>query len=453
MTSQGQPRVRFVFRFVENLVKDLRFGTRMLRKRPGFTGIAVLSLAIGIGANTAIFSLVNAFLLQETAFDRPEELVNIYGATPDTRYSTMSYPDFEEIRDGTGDVFSGVGVAVFALARVELEDGVRAVVGEAISGNYLPLLGIEASLGRVIGPSDDVAPGAHPVVMLGHGYWQRMFGGDPGVVGRELRLGGRAYTVIGVAPDAYRGAFRGFQAELFVPMTMYDELMGVPMRDARDSHSLIGVARLVPGATLVQAETAIAAVSASLDDARLDGWNVGDSFSLVPTAEVLIFPSMDRYIRAIAWLLMVVVGLVLLLACTNLASFLLARARDRRREVAVRLALGGFPRRARAPVADRDHAPQPARRSGGLRAGGLAARGPGGRRLPTPVLARAHARPEPRQPGARVHGRRLGPGGHAAWPRAGPAEYATRRRLDTRARNRGRWAEVDPLNWTADQRR
>ena len=426
--------------WVEHVGQDLRYGQRMLRKHPGFTVVAVLSLAIGIGANSAIFSLVNAFLLQETAFDRPEELVNLYGATPTSPYSTMSYPDFEEIRDGTGDVFRGIGVSIFVLARVEREDGARAVMGEAVSGGYFPLLGLEASLGRVIGPSDDVAPGAQPVVMLGYGYWQRAFGGDPDIVGRELRLGGRAYTVVGIAPEAYRGALRGIQAELFVPISMYDELMGVPMLDERDNHNLIGVARLAPGATLVQAETAVAAVTASLDSARLDGWRVGDSFSLVPTTDVLVFPSMDPYIRAVAWLLMVVVGLVLLLACTNLASFLLARARDRRREIAVRLALGASRGALVRQLLTETMLLSLLGGSRRLRAGGLAPRGARSRGLPAPLLARTDARLEPRPPSACVHPRYLGRGGIAARARAGPAERAIRRGLDAQARHRGRWA-------------
>ena len=327
-------------RALDDLGADLRYGVRMLRKRPGFTAVAVLSLAIGIGANTVIFSLVNVFLLNETGFDRPEELVNIYGAVPDTRYSMMCYPDFEDIREGTREVFSRVGVSVFVLARIGFDDGVRAVVGSAVSGEYFATLGLDAHRGRTIGEADDVAAGAHPVVVLGHGFWRRAFSGDPTIVGRELPLGGRAYTVIGVAPPEAIGSIRGVPSEVFVPMAMYEDIMGVPLLDERGNHNLLGVARLPPGTTFSQAEATVAAVATALDDRRPEGWDEGDSFSLVPTVDVVVFPSMDPYIRAVAWLLMVVVGLVLLLVWTNLTSFLLARARDRQREIAVRLALG-----------------------------------------------------------------------------------------------------------------
>ena len=326
--------------FVERTWHDVRYGARMLRKRPGFTVVAVLSLAIGIGANTAIFSVVNAVLLRQVPYDRPEELVNIYTHLPSFPFAAVSYPNFEDLRDGTTEVFSGMASAALVPVQIDQAEGVGFVLAEAVTGDFFRLLGIEPLLGRAIGPEDDLAPGAHPVVMLSHGYWRSRFAADPDVVGRELRVGGRAYSIIGVVPATYRGSVRAVEPLLYAPMTMLNELLDTDNTENRDNHGQFAKARLAPGVTLAQAETAVAAVAASLTTTRPDGWVPGYAFAVVPTTDVLMLPPVDQLIRATAWLLMVVVGLVLLVACTNLASFLLARERDRRRDVAVRLALG-----------------------------------------------------------------------------------------------------------------
>ena len=324
----------------EAVTRDVRDGVRSLAKRPAFTTLAVLSLALGIGANTAIFSLVNAIILRPSPIDRPEEVVNLYLHQASFAFSTFSYPDFEDVRDGTTDVFSDVGAAQLVPVQLDQNQSVTLVAGEAVTGNYFPMLGIDAMLGRTLLPSDDVSRGGHPVVMLDHGYWQSAFGGDPDVVGTELRVGGRPYTVVGVAPPDFQGSLRGIRPVLYAPYMMVEELLGSSIFEERGNHSMFPKARLKPGVTLPQAEAAVAAVATQLTEDRIDDWNTDSRFVLLPLSEVLLFPPMDVFIRAAAWLLMVVVGLVLLLACTNLASFLLARALDRRRDVAVRLALG-----------------------------------------------------------------------------------------------------------------
>ena len=331
----------FAFRSLENVGKDVRYGARMLRKRPGFTAVAVASLAIGIGANTAIFSLVNAIILREVPFDRPEELVDVHFQLPSLSLPTLSYPDFEDRRDGTSEVFNGIVATYFAGVQIGSETGVGLVVAEVVTGDFFRVLGLEATHGRTIGVQDDLTPGAHPVVMLDHGYWQTAFGSDPRVVGRALTVNGRGYTIIGVGPREYRGSARGLiRPAFYAPMMMLDELAGFRQLDARDRRSLLGRARLAPDVTLAQAETAVAAVAASLTTTRPDGWDPAGTFALVPTEDVVLFPTVDGALRAMGGLLMMGVGLVLLLACVNLASFLLARALDRRREIAMRLTLG-----------------------------------------------------------------------------------------------------------------
>jgi hypothetical protein len=209
-----------------------------------------------------------------------------------------------------------------------------------VTGGAFALLGIAPRLGRAIQPEDDVARGGHPVVMLSHGYWQRAFGGDPQVVGRTLQMGRRSYTIVGVAPADYRGGLPAVTPAFYLPMSMLDEVMGIEMLDQRDFHSFAVKARLASGVTREQAEHAASLVATSLTAVRPEGWTPGEQFALVPTADVHVLPGVDSLLRAAAWLLLAVVALVLLLACTNLASFLLARALDRRQEVAVRRAMG-----------------------------------------------------------------------------------------------------------------
>jgi predicted permease len=327
---------------LHTLWKNVLYAGRRLAGRPGFTVVAIISLALGIGANTAIFSLVNAILLRKPPIVKPEELVDIYVSSPEFEYNVFSYPDYRDFVEGTREVFAEVASTRITLTQVDREGGVELIPGEIVTGSYFRTLGIEAAFGRMILPEDDVAKGAHRVVVLGHGFWQKAYGGDPGVVGREIRIAGRPYEILGVAPEAYEGHFRGFVPAFFAPRMMVNELdpgTGDELEE-RGNHSVFVTARLKPGVSLVRAQAAADAVAARLRESRIEDWEPSASFLLIPSAKVLLYPPFDRFVRAAAWLLMVVVGLVLLIACVNLASFLLARAIDRRKEVALRIALG-----------------------------------------------------------------------------------------------------------------
>jgi predicted permease len=325
---------------LDHFWRDVRDAWRSLTRRPAFTAVAVLSLAIGIGANTAIFSLVNAIVLRKPPIEQPEGVVNIYLHQAAFAYSTLSYPELDDLRKGTGNVFADIGGSQIVPAQVDGQDGVGTELAEVVSGSYFEMLGVHATVGRMLLPEDDVNRGGHPVVVLGHGYWQSAFGGSLDVAGRQMRIGARSYTIVGVAPASFQGTTKGLTPALYAPAAMAEELLGVPMLDERRNHTLFVKARLRDGVGLPEAEAAVDRVAAALTKDAIPGWDRTARFTLVPVKDVLLYPPLDQYVRGGAWLLTVVVALVLLLACTNLASFLLARTLDRHRDIAIRVALG-----------------------------------------------------------------------------------------------------------------
>ncbi len=337
-------------RKLQDLSKDVRYALRSLRRGPAFAVIAVVSLAVGIGANTAVFSLVNSLLWRPRPVAEPNRLVELYTGRRDQPYQTFSYPSYIELRDRNG-VLSGLAAYSVRQFRLGGQNHVEEVWGEAVSGNYFKVLGVRPQHGRPLGAADDLAAGANPVVVVGHGLWQRRFSADPHVVGRTVTVNGLDLLVVGIAPPQHTGMMRGLASELWVPVTLMPLLE--PTRGqallTRNSKWLTLPGRLDAGTTIERARARFDLLSREMQALHPDEWSPRDPVrgtvreefvTVVSESRSRIHPGMQAAAYAVAGLIAVVVNLVLVVACTNLAGLLLARGVARRREVAVRLAIG-----------------------------------------------------------------------------------------------------------------
>jgi putative ABC transport system permease protein len=323
---------------METLLQDIRFGSRQLLKRPIFTALAIISMALGIGANTAIFSLVNTVLLRPLPVREPSKLIAVDGTLPNgTDFTLQSFPNYKDYHERSRS-FEGLLAYRFVVASLSHNGVNERAWGFTVSGNYFDVLGVKPILGRAFLPEEDQTPDSHPVVVLSNPCWKKRFGADPSIVGRTVLLNNKMFTIIGVAPEGFVGTEVAYAPEFWAPMMMAKQIEpGSTWLDSRDSDNLFVVGRLKTGVTVAQAKAELEGITLQMAKEHPTE-NTGRGVRLMTPG--LFIPDIRNSIFALSGVLAVVGALVLLLACVNLANLLLARATERRKEIGIRLAVG-----------------------------------------------------------------------------------------------------------------
>jgi predicted permease len=324
---------------MSNVLQDCKYGFRIIRKNPGFAALAILTLALGIGANTTIFSWINSTLLNPVpGLSRPSEVVSLTLSKPGDNPFPFTYPDLEAMRDGQRS-FTGIAACGFVQMSLKAENKPQRVFGMVASANYFDVLGVRPFLGRTFLPEEDTKPGGAPVAVIGYRFWQSHFAANPNIVGEPSQINEHPDTIVGVTPQEFQGSQTGVRTDIWVPIMMQAQLD--PLGDLLHDHHqfwLLGFGRLKPGVTLQQAQQEMT-LRLKPEAKAYPEEHKGHDF-------VTVYPlwrnpfGLNQYMSTLLPALMCIAGLVLLLACVNVANLMLVRAVGRRREIAIRMSLG-----------------------------------------------------------------------------------------------------------------